>query len=237
VAAALAAPLASAAIVTGNWDPKLPENFGNYGWTARVNVGIDPACAVGEQALTIVNVLGLSFGCNPRVLDPTAAFRILSAEVGIYDWDTKLIVDVLRFNPVSFGAFIIGELQLLPDGAIASLTTPLPSNSQESDVLFADGKRYDFRLALPGGDPRLQYRATNALWWQGFTTATAPVTVREFVVNTTSTEGEVIAATRLEEGQLIFAVPEPGSLALTLLALGVAGGVAARRQRTAAANT
>lgn len=226
---ASAAATASGAIVTGNWDPKLPQNFGNYGWAATVNVGVDPACAVGQQALNIVNVLGLSFGCNASVLDPTSAFRILSAEVGIYDWETKVIVDVLRFNPNSFGAFFVGALELLPDGSIASLETPLPSNSQESALLFEDGRRYDFRLALPGGDPQLQYRSTNAAWWQGYTTATAPVTERQFAVDTTSTEAQVVASTRLEIGQLIFAVPEPGSTALVLLALAAAGAASSRR--------
>ncbi|RVU44507.1 PEP-CTERM sorting domain-containing protein [Rubrivivax rivuli] len=227
LAALALAPLASAAIVTGNWDPKLPSSFGNYGWTATVNVSVDPACAVGTQALTIVNLLGFSFGCNTAT--PTTAFRILSAEVGIYNYSTNVIVDVLRFNRNSFGEFIVGELQLGPNGSIMSLVTPADSDIQGSSIVFADGFRYDFRLDLPGADPKLKYRRDNASFLTPFTTATEPVTERRFVVDTTSTAAQVVAATRLEIGQTIFAVPEPGSLALALLALGAAG-VAARRR-------
>ena len=222
---------ASAAIVTGNWDPKLPQNFGNYGWTATINVAVDPDCAVGQQALNIVNVLGLSFGCNANVLVPESAFRILSAEVGIYDWTTKVLVDVLRFNPASFGAFVYGELQLGPTGAIRSLQTLLPSNSQRSAITYADGRRYDFRLALPGGDPALEYRRANAGFFDSFTRATEPVTDRLFSVNTTQTEAQVVAATRLEIGQTVFSVPEPGTLGLVGFALAALGLGASRRSR------
>ena len=221
---------ASAAIITGNWDPKLPQNFGNYGWTATINVAVDPDCAVGHQSLNIVNVLGLSFGCNANVLVPESAFRILSAEVGIYDWASKVLVDVLRFSPANFGAFFYGELQLGPNGTIGSLTSLLPSNSQRSAITYADGHQYDFRLALPGGDPALEYRRAGA---GTFTRATEPVTDRLFTVNTTQGAAQVVAATRLEVGQLVFAVPEPGTLALVGFALAAMGLGASRRSRRA----
>ena len=233
--ALVTAPVASAAIITGSWDPKLPQEFGAYGWTATVNVSVDPACAVGtpqspKDPVTVVNVLGLSLGCSSNTLPATRAFRILSAEVGIYDWASKAIIDVLTFHQFSFGEFFYGELELEGDGSIKYLRTPFDSNIQSSSILFGNGK-HDFKLALPGRNPTLKYRNANAAWWSPFTTATEPVTETRFLVNTTSTPTEVVLATKLMVGQTVFGVPEPSSLLLAALALGAVCAVSAQRAR------
>ncbi len=242
VAAALMAPSASAVIVTGSWDPALPAAFGNYGWTATVNVKVAENCGVGTpstptQPLTMVNFLGVSFGCNGNVLPVVAAFQILTAEVGIYDLSTNVILDVLRFNTGSFNASLAAQLVLGDEGEILFLQTATPSNVLRSALTYDRGCKYDFRLALPGANPQVRYRNDSGFGSacagnpNSFTAATAPITATQFSVNPTSAQGDVIAATRLEVTQRVFGVPEPGSLLLAALALGLAGAVGARRTR------
>lgn len=245
LAAIAAAPTASAAIITGSWDPALPPEFGNFGWTATINVKVADNCGVGTpstptQPLTMVNLLGVSFGCNGNILQAAAAFEILTAEVGIYD-STNVIRDVLRFNTGDFNASLAALLGLGSQGEILFLGTLDPSNilrSNPLNVTYRNGCQYDFQLALPGPNPEVRYQsvAGEGVDCAGssdrFTAATAPVTQTRFFVNANGDEGAVIATTKLEIGQRVFGIPTPGSLALALLALGIAGAAASRRARS-----
>jgi hypothetical protein len=235
---------ASAAIVTGSWDPPLPAAFGNFGWTATVNVKVAENCGVGTpstptQPLTMVNFLGVSFGCNGNAFPVVSAFQILSAEVGIYDLSTNVILDVLRFNTSSFNASLFAVLGLGSEGEIQFLQTATPSNILRSGLTYDGGCQYDFRLALPGSNPEIRYRAAAGVGadcagsTSSFTPGTAPITATRFAVNPTTAQTTVLATTRLEVGQRVFGVPEPSSLLLAALALGLAGTVGIRRtQRT-----
>ena len=218
--------MASAAIVTGNWDPALPDPpFVNLGWTTTINLKVSDDCASGAQSLPyIINLFGRSFGCRSNPFLSTSPFSILSAEIGLYDLTSHLIVDVLRFNASSFTPFLA---DLGPGGEITFLLSLTDSNAVRGTTGRTDN--FDFKLELPGAAPAIQYRAVGATG--AFTTATEPPSETGFAINTVSAQASVIAATRLEVGQTVFnVVPEPGSLALALLALGALG--AAARQRT-----
>ncbi|KPF50490.1 hypothetical protein IP80_03310 [beta proteobacterium AAP65] len=224
------APLASAAIVTGNWDPALPQgSFPGLGWTATINLKISDDCRQGAQSLPfIVNLFGRSFGCNENPFDSSSRFSILSAEVGIYDLNTFVIKDVLRFNPSSFSPLL---LNLDPGVSISYLLSLTDSNPVQGTIDATDN--FEFRLSLPGDAPALKYRAFGSSG--GFITAPERPTETGYAVNDDSAQAAVLATTRLEKGQAVFnAVPEPGSLLLALLALAAAGAAAggSARRRT-----
>ena len=230
IAAIATAPSASAAIVTGSWDPALPNPpFVNLGWTATVNLKVDNACSAGAVSLPfIVNAFGRSFGCRANPFASTSLFTILSAEIGIYDLSSNRIVDVLRFNPASFTPVL---LELEPGGVIDFLLSTTDSNAVRGTIDSTD--EYEFRLALPGPAPRIKYRAFGVAG-AGFVTAPGVPTETAFAINADSAQASILASTRLEINQLVFnAVPEPGSMALALLALTAAGTVASRRRRLA----
>lgn len=224
------APLASAAIVTGNWDPALPQgSFPGLGWTATINLKISDDCRQGAQSLPfIVNLFGRSFGCNENPFDSSSRFSILSAEVGIYDLNTFVIKDVLRFNPSSFSPLL---LNLDPGVSISYLLSLTDSNPVQGTIDATDN--FEFRLSLPGDAPALKYRAFGSSG--SFITAPERPTETGYAVNDDSAQAAVLATTRLEKGQAVFnAVPEPGSLLLALLALAAAGAAAggSARRRT-----
>lgn len=234
LAAISAAPIASAAIVTGSWDPALPNPpFVNLGWTTTINLKVADGCSAGPQSLPfIVNVFGRSFGCRTNPLAATSLFSILSAEIGIYDLTSNLIVDVLRLSPTSFNPVLL-DLDPLPGGGIRIdyLLSTTESNAVRGTIARTNG--FEFRLALPGEAPRIQYRAFGVAG-VGFVTAPGVPTETAFAINPDSAQANVLSTTRLEVNQQVFnAVPEPGSMALALLALIAAGTSASRRRRTA----
>ena len=228
LAVVVTAPSASAAIVTGNWDPALPNPpFDNLGWTTTINLSVSDDCATGVASQWIVNVLGRSFGCRSNPFLSSSPFTILSAEIGLYDLGSRVIVDVLRFSPSSFTPFLTN---LGPGGEINFLWSLTDSNAVRGNIDRTDD--FDFKLSLPGAAPAIQYRAVGATG--AFTTDPERPLETAFAINPNSAQASVIAATRLEVGQAVFnVVPEPGSLALALLALGAACGAAGRRTRRA----
>jgi hypothetical protein len=227
LAAALAAPSASAAIVTGSWDPALPNPpFDNLGWTTTVNLQISDDCSSGAQSLPfIVNLFGRSFGCRTNPFASSSPFSILSAEIGIYDLTSELIVDVLTFDPGSFVPFLV---DLGTGGAITYLLSLTDSNAVRGDIDRTEG--FEFKLALPGAAPAIKYRAFGT---EGaFITAEGVPLETAFAINPDSAQAAVLAQTRLVVGTPVFTaqIPEPGTLALVALALGVAGAAGSRRR-------
>jgi len=236
LAAVVAAPTASAAIITGSWDPALPAVFGNLGWSATINVDISDACLRPDGSTPLMfnlNIFGRTLGCrgSPVALAP---FTILSAQIGIYDLTSGLIVDVLTLNPRSFRPTL---LQLGPQSSIDYLFSSTDSNVvgtratgefDTSYVFDADYVTAKFRLDLPGAAPNILYQLANTV---GFQPGLNPTTQTAFVLSEGVPGATVVQNTRLIVGQSVFSVPEPGSLTLALLALGAAGAVASRRTR------
>ncbi len=230
IAGVAAAPLASAAIVTGSWDPPLPQgSFPGLGWAASVVVSVDDRClsASGDQSTGLLtNIPGFS-GC-PGGAFVFPAFSILSAQVGIYDLGTGLINDVLDF---SFTTEI--QLQLGVGGSIDYLSALLPTEPRRGTQAFSDD--FEFRLLLTGENPVLQYRDYRGPFnFRSFSTVENQEFATQFGVYEDGQQAQALGDARLVIGATVFDVPEPGSLALSLLALCAAGACAVRRGRKSA---
>ena len=226
LAAIATAPTASAAIITGSWDPDLPAPFVNLGWVATVNMRIDGGCVVDTSNTFSLNVFGRSFGCSGKPENKGGKnFEVLRAQVGLYSTITGRIIEVLEFAP--------------PDGSMG--VNLFDSTNNKFEVRLGESKAVSakapgtlnsqFKLAVPGALPVLSYQ--NSSNPGRFITATNTPFLTRFDVQPNESEFTVLDNTVLEIGQRVgpTAIPEPGSLALVLLALGATGAVAARRAR------
>jgi hypothetical protein len=226
------APMASAAIVTGSWDPPLPNPpFIGLGWMTTVNVEIPGSCVRADGStprIRYVSVLGQGFDCGPSQgsgegVTP-ANFSILSAQIGIYSLSTALLVDVLTLDPRSFTPQFV---ELGSDGFTELAAGDSNAVRGTAGRPVAD---FEFILGLPGSAPVIRYMGPTD---SGFTTATAVPQLIAYSVDYDSSALTVITRTELQIGDRVpgLEIPEPGSFVLALLALGMAGGVASRRGR------
>ena len=223
-AAFVAQTSAQAAIVTGKWDPALPNPpFNGLGWTSTINFSVPQDCLDSTAGFKI-NLFGHSFGCKTNPFAATPAITVLSAQAGIYDLGTHTLQDVLTFDPASLVLFLV---QIDVNGELTYFVSFNPSNAVQGGIAADDS--YDFRLTLNGPTPGIQYSLTGT---NQFSTASAPSTETAFVTtpgDDPQTQQTVIENTKLKVGDLVFDVPEPASLPLAMLAL--TGVWALRRRR------
>lgn len=210
---------ASAVIVTTSYDPPFGAGpLNDYGWKATINYELPAECFSTPGAK--INLFGLILGCEaPRVAD----FKVLSAQVGIYRLDTpNFLVDVLTFDPTSLPLLAVG---ITPPDVVTQVYAWRPSNTVRGTADFNDD--IDFRLLLQGPVAEVEYRqCVPGSRCSAWTTGPAPVRTASIRYADGTTFSQVFGQTELRVG----AVPEPGTMALVLLALG-AGVTVVRRRR------
>lgn len=238
LAAVIAAPTASAAIVTGNWDPAFETGtiLDGLGWTATINLYVPDQCITQSVPVGIIlNFAGFSFGCGPNFsLNPldylAAEIKVVSAEVGIYDalgGGPDELLDVIRFEPLTLPIQFLGF-----DDDTNNPTFFIGGTSAAEWGTQGRTASCQFKLSL-NDELNVPTTATTAPFVSyacgssgEFTRSNTRPTVTEYsyVLNSgpnDETADDVKAATRLEVAG--NDVPEPGSVALALLALSAAG--------------
>jgi hypothetical protein len=240
LAAIFMAPSASAAIITGSWDPPMVSPpFDGLGWATTINFSV-PADCLGDTGIINVRFLNRSFRCGSA----TPAITVLRAQIGLYDLTTDIYKYAITLDPATLLPQI---LSITSEGVITYLFSLLPSASVKqrikgedlSDIPGPTGSPavpaadtdYWFRLAMPGGAPILQYSDTGR--FSDFEPATAP----GFAPVLTSFRNDAEWTTRVQDdteirvGRSVNQVPEPQSLALVLLAVAAAGAATRHRSR------
>jgi PEP-CTERM motif len=246
LAAAISTSTASAAIVTGSWDPAFEDGspLAGLGWTATVNLYVPDRCIVQSvPAGFVVNLFGVSLGCGPEFSwNPlaylAAEIKVVSAEVGIYDVQTggpDALLDVLRFDSSTL------PIQVL--GFDDSVNEPTFYIGGTSTAVWGSQSRTDdcqFKLSLNDAE-NLPTTATSAPFvfyacggaTQFTRSNTRPEkTVYSYVLNSGPNDdvaNRIKAATRLEV--TANDVPEPGTFTMALLALSLAGLIGRRASR------
>ncbi len=224
---------ASAAIVTGSWDPAFDAPLSALGWTARINVYVPDQCFQTAPAGFALNAGGRSWGCSSNPFSSTPLITVLSAELGIYDLATgspDLLLDVITFSPASLPLVAVGI-----DTTADELTFYRAQGTSNTVRGHTPGQTdgYDFRIRLndPSNPP---FQTTTVPWVEfavagsgNFTRSMGRPTDVTYTVGSDANRATILAETRLQLPAQD--VPEPTSVSLVLLALGAAGMAARRR--------
>jgi hypothetical protein len=205
---------AHAGNIRGSWDPQFNGTFTGTGFLGEINFFVPDGCLSG--APNTVDFIDDTDGCSG------GGMFLIDAEVSLYNWpDTMDIISTITFAPpapmtdpilgilVEFGANgngnVIG-LDTLPIGPQSSGVPPLQAPSPLY-LLFSADDEDDENWSLPGGAYLLPQQC------EGFE---PEICSPDFSAEARSNPG------------LVTFVPEPGSLALLLSAMGV-GWLARRR--------
>ena len=240
LAAIATAPTASAAIITGSWDPPMVSPpFDGLGWATTINFSVPGDC-LGDAGIVNVRFLNRSFRCGSS----TPAITVLRAQIGLYD----LTTDIYKYAITLDASTLLPQiLSITSEGEITYLFSLLPSASMKQKIKAEDlnipgvpdaDKDFWFRLAMPGGAPVLQYSDTGGVF--DFDPATALGFAPVLTSFRNDRDGDLTAvlnATEIVVHRSVNGVPEPQSLALVLLALGAASAVASRRARSVRVST